>query len=154
MWKWLRSWFAWRFSLRRLVVATVFLGAFVGLNVQEIGPMRPRKREGAIVPGASVCFRGWPLPFSCQQLGFELGWVDAAAAAETYRIPWTHQTYCMLAVESCNRDGEFLLNYPNNKLLLGSTDLFAAIIPLCLILFLQIPRRKESSPPPSARAGG
>jgi len=40
MWKWLRSWFGWRFSLIRLVVAVVFLGVFVGLNVQKIGPMR------------------------------------------------------------------------------------------------------------------
>jgi hypothetical protein len=60
MWKWLRSWFAWRFSLGRLVVATVFLGAVVGLNVRDVRP----------TDDVSYC-SGWPIPFAYRWHQFE-----------------------------------------------------------------------------------
>ena len=54
MWKWLRSWFAWRFSLTRLVVAVVFLGAVLGLSLypERINDGRAEQRN-----------YGWP--FAC-----------------------------------------------------------------------------------------
>ena len=59
MWKWLRSCFAWRFSLTRLVIAVVFLGAFVGLNMRPIGPVNSRDTG---LGREIVCLWGWPFP--------------------------------------------------------------------------------------------
>jgi hypothetical protein len=161
MWKWLRSWFAWRFSLGRLVIATLFLGVVVGLNMQKVGPK--------FVDGSwPAYYWGWPFPiiwewdrheFYTNALGIaedhwrttEFTEAEAAAineagaglvAARRYQEPLTHRAYCLLELFS-----------PSLTLfvLFAVLDTLFTLTVLALILFLQIPRRGEQSP---FRAGG
>lgn len=143
MWKWLRSWFVWRFSLTRLVVAVLFLGVFVGLNLR--GP----KFHGGY--GVNTVW-GWPLPvamltFQCdpspepdsvkEQTGYE--W-----------IPWTHQTYHLFRLDSLRwlHSGWASFDwYMGDDLYIiyivaAVANILLALTVLALILFLQIPRRK------------
>jgi hypothetical protein len=153
MWKWLRSWFAWRFSLGRLVVATVFLGAFLGLNMRKIGPY-----GGFGLPDKIhvVAYWGWPLPFirsrqnwyrppitnpaTADKIQQEWdAWVEKNLANE---IPLSHQTYYAF-------EWWPLSQWPFNDVTTESgvvlgriIDAVFALTVLFLILFLQIPRRK------------
>jgi hypothetical protein len=63
MGKWLRGWFVWRFGLWRFVVAIVFLGAVLGLNIRSVGPAAELlwAEDYRMVD----YFQGWPLPFTC-----------------------------------------------------------------------------------------
>ena len=149
----LRSWFAWRFSLTRLVVAMVFLGAFVGLNVskQELFPTWT---------GAVWTFRGWPLPITCQPREWDPSSDSHLEPPADYSprewAQWTHQTYRLAQVEHFNwltSLGVITWDAQN-----GTNDVFTccavidalfALTILALILFLQIPPRKVA-----AREGG
>ena len=145
--KWLRSWFAWRFSLTRLVIAVLFLGASVGLNMREIGPVW---LEGFHDP---TYLWGWPLAFALRhgrpvsevpfidgdkREKWEVRYEAARRTARSYRLPCTHQTYRLLdweyPVESaiCSEPAFVFL----------AIDVLFALTVLSLILFLQIPRRK------------
>ena len=169
MWKWLRSWFAWRFSLTRLVIAVLFLGAVVGLNMREIGP---RHWPEDLIPAISW---GWPLPIAWEldqsfrapvngepnpltQEELSARW----RAAGCYRFPLTHQTYRLLRWERDMRWADPRHRDPPRDfyvwtggvstggfLYYAIIDVLFALIVLALILFLQIPRRKEA-----AREGG
>ncbi len=136
--KWFHSWFAWRFSLTRLVVAVVFLGAFVGLNV--CGPRAP-------IGDAVLFFWGWPLPGGSTHLEGP----DDFTPADFHEfhslrwVPWTHYTYHLTKqrpvqwVRFGRRD---LSGY-------GPINALVGLIPLFLILFLH-PRRR--TPPDEAPA--
>jgi hypothetical protein len=156
MWKWLRSWFAWRFSLGRLVVATVFLGGIVGLNTQDISlpvDYQVHRSGDRIEEGHTAhTFCGWPLPFNCLNSS-ELGRIAATQgtlAITTFDptdfdwLPWTHQAYRLL--DLCAESGLFVD--------CAILDVLLALAMLSLSLSLQIPRRKTLAPPPPARAGG
>jgi len=144
MLRWIRSWFAWRFSLIRLVLATLFLGAFVGLNMHQISqPVdyvvehSGKKLEGS----ASHSYYGWPLPFK-GMYGDALVSVEAEpftgrrATSIFYQneyewLPWTHQSYRLFG--HCMDKG-FLVNG-------AIIDALFALTVLSLTLLLQIPRR-------------
>jgi hypothetical protein len=169
MFKWLRSWFAWRFSLRRLVIATLFLGAVVGLNMQKIGPIiHPYEPQIPLL----TYFWGWPLPCANDwqnvpgeiqdEAGIcrapEVGTVDFeiylekfrehCIVAEHYQFPAFHQTYRLLIWVG----GDWLFTYYGVKVGAG-VNVLIAFTTFALILFLKIPRRRDPSPL-SARAGG
>ena len=131
MWKWLRSWFSWRFSLRRLVVAVVFLGAFVGLNV--CGP-QTHVGGSAVV----VSFWGWPLPARGKSEGTDVLTPSDLVEFDALRwVPWTHCTYHLTKHRSVR-----WVRYGKRELCgYGPINALVGIIPLLLILFLH-PRRK------------
>jgi len=79
MWLWLHSWFAWRFSLTRLAMAVLFLGAFVGLNLRKIEPRQFEVGEFTLI--AESCW-GWPLPF-----------VEGRDLADAFRTTTTTEFY-------------------------------------------------------------
>ena len=145
--EWLRSRFAWRFSLTRLVLAVLFLGAFVGLNARQIGPC-------LLLSSSSMSYWGWPLPFVAVKDERKGLLLDALmgryagpepesrkavyeelkalrAAVRAYRIPPTHHTY-------------YLLNWlPNGRIVCAIIDTLFALTVLFLILFLY-PRRRPT----------
>ena len=135
MFKWLRSWFAWRFSLTRLVVAVVFLGAFIGLNMRKIGPRRAIDPRGGQSEALAYSW-GWPLPVFLQEGDLN---INDALVADSYRLPLTHQTYLFCRGPTLPHHtplglGTAIINCTINVLF--------ALTVLSLILFLQIPRRK------------
>jgi hypothetical protein len=152
MWKWLRSWFAWRFSLGRLVIATVFLGAVVGLNVREIRPEAAWSVDGNDLVD---CYRGWPFPFIVTRVNqpncppaiieaFIREHGTGVKAFQRYSIPDTHRwsynwgskwLYCRRGLGG---EKDFVTG--------GIIDALFALTGVALILFLQIPRRKEPEP--------
>jgi hypothetical protein len=151
MWKWLRSWFAWQFSLRRLVIATVFLGAVVGLNAQKIGPL-PTGYFLSSDAFPVIYARGWPFPFleelayvgesdAVRVLGVEPQNIhfsnDWFVSLQDRALPWTHQGYRLLDLSSLGWQDTVI-----GRIAYGAIDaLFAFTMPF-LILFLQIPRRR------------
>jgi hypothetical protein len=156
MWKWLRSWFAWQFSLRRLVVAVVLFGAVVGLNVREIGPKHVAS-WASFSPGVTVAsYWGWPLAHTIEFDEWKLDrwWddedtqaakdpqVERAKAAVAYRLPLTHQTY---------RLAGYFPSTAYRRPLFAIIDALVAIIPLALILFLPDPSAKNARPIPASR---
>jgi hypothetical protein len=153
MWKWLRSWFVWRFSLVRLVVAMVFLGAFVGLNMRPV-------HSHLVDFSCSIDYRtwGWPLPITYDEywdLSAREGLVEQDFPFEGLEpssfeehIPWTHQTYYLRDLDS------FQWVYWGSQRWVQSDDtaygihilcavinILLALVVFALILFLQIPRR-------------
>jgi hypothetical protein len=127
-WLWLRSWFAWRFSLARLVIAVVFLGVVVGLNVQKIGPLWCDE--------LSYCY-GWPFPALAVPIQTDepLEWLGYLEITKSYRWPWMHSVYGLVV------DGP-RFSYPLRKPAFGAIiDALVALIQLALILFFH-PRRK------------
>ena len=90
MWKWLSSWFSWRFSLKRLVIAVFFLGAFVGLNARKIEPRAVTAGGCILVVEPSW---GWPLPFTSTAHVSES---RRPSSPETQELPRTHQSYRLL----------------------------------------------------------
>jgi hypothetical protein len=138
--KWLREWFAWQFSLRRLLVATVFLGVVLGLNLQRV-PHSDR-----------MSLWGWPLPVT-RRLDIFFSADETKEQRDQFQwIPWTHQTYHVLRLNSFGEAfGWASLNWddPNraNRLfrffVVGTViDALFALTVLFLILFLQIPCRQ------------
>jgi len=166
MWQWLRSWFAWRFSLTRLVIAVVFLGAFVGLNMRKIGPLdgeafRPTEYWGWPFP---VVWSATPLPENLPDDFTEEEFKEAErrlAAFETsasYRLPLTHKTYRFLEFRSFRWDGPewdtfLILVTPQRdasiSVSLVMIDALVLLVPLSLILFYH-PRRKPEPEPETA----
>jgi hypothetical protein len=145
-----------RFSLARLVVAVVFLGVFVGLNMRKIGPME-------VLYGVPCSYRGWPLPFyggrderagELQDAAYQVREARAACeaaleddrayrvAAIFYRLPLTHQTYRLLHWGTPHRFA------PRPFIVYAIIDTLFALTVLTLILFYH-PRRK---PPDEAPA--
>ena len=151
----------------RLVVAVVFLGAFVGLNMRRIGPKpeAPRPQGGYM----ASYLRGWPLPFTkdfvtmglrqfppllpldikpdSPELARELrkrlserqeAWARKTETARCAPLPWTHQTYRLSRLPETRGLGGRLIVH-------AIIDALVGIIPLTLMLFLQIPRRKEAA---------
>jgi hypothetical protein len=141
MWKCLRSQFAWRFSLIRLVMAVVFLGIFFGLNV--CGP------TAQIVSsrGRTVASHwGWPLPFSVSERDFDAASdvleepVTSQQFSQLRWLPWTHKTY------------RIVLLFPRGLFATGFAvcaiiDVLVGLVPLGLILFFH-PRRRPPEPEP------
>ena len=142
--KWLCSWFAWRFSLTRLTVATVVLGAIVGLNARKIGPRQGHAWGTFYHLGPSSCW-GWPLPFRKEFEDSDARWQDLIE----YRIPFTHQTYHLLNWDELYLQ-DLLRTNTNERTfsICAIIDAIFALVVLSLILFLQTPRRKVA-----ARAG-
>jgi len=149
MLKWLRSWFAWRFSLTRLVIAVLFLGTFVGLNLRVVGPI---EWPDNLCP--SILW-GWPLPivwerdesFYAQREGrHDRLSEDALAArrdnARSYRFPFTHQAYRLLKWETALVYADVLFPDSDHFALYAIIDGLFALLVLSLILFLQLPRHK------------
>jgi len=135
--KWLRSWFAWRFSLTRLVLAVVFLAAFVGLNV-----CGPQKEMGGDVD----IYWGWPLPSAEGVYGPALGSYLTLEQAEQFEqfkwLPWTHQTYRLSYRWRWLHDWVWPVDSRSVIFVIPAIiDALVALIPIALILFLH-PRRK------------
>jgi hypothetical protein len=153
MWKWFRSWFAWRFSLARLVVAVVFLGAVVGLNCRKIGP--------TYLTDLPACYFGWPLPLAEEAGSYErsyrifedyyIAWANrspdcealekkwyAYSDAARHPLPLTHQAYRILSRKQRSEIRWWLTIY-------GLIDVVLCITPTVLILILQMPRRKVAA---------
>jgi len=162
MLNWLRPWFAWRFSLTRLVVAVVFLGAFVGLNVRV-----PQMESLALTQ--VVGFRGWPLPVIAEvsRMPIPDDPSSSPSLSEGYYkqykwLPWTHQTYRLFLPDLNTSSPSWLASdwatyYSPNLAEIRATvssnwsaiygicaviDALFVITGLALILCLQIPRRK------------
>jgi hypothetical protein len=156
--KWLRGWFAWRFSLGRLVIATVVLGVIIGLSLCKIGPIYLIDYEPS---GFSIEFRGWPLPFIAEQVRpgteepvricdreltvdeeaqlsrYQREYWELIGAGLSYQMPLTHLQYRLLDYPSA----QWLLS-GNGLIFCGIVDLLVMICIPSLILFLQIPRRQ------------
>ena len=141
-WRWLRSRFAWRFSLARLVVAVAFMGALIGLNMRRIGPVW----LGGTHDPANIY--GWPLPFlqaeAVDRVQFlndieRAKWYDAKRSGSSDLLPRTHQTYRLL---DWNFAGGWAIYYESKYALFATFNALFALVVLALILFLQIPRRK------------
>jgi len=166
--KWLRSRFAWRFSLARLVVAVVFLGMCIGLNMREIGPVL-----ASFSGGLPARYWGWPLPFDgevdegayelvyrinrqhMEELNlrsFDDDWAIEVAdgqgafdSARHYRFPITHQAYRLLNWDSQQEFHAVYVPVFHNRrtfICYGIVDALFALAVLSFILCLQIPRRK------------
>lgn len=147
-------------------MAVVFLAVFIGLNMRKIGP---RLFSFGSSPALSLPFDLWgrPLPLKIAQVmsnekidasnaaftakkKTEKDWLvirqfakelDAStAAARCYELPLTHQTYRLIEGRDWGEKG-----FPCGSVLINFAvlDALVGIIPLALILFLQIPRRKE-----------
>ena len=135
MFRRLRSWFAWRFSLTRLVVAVVFLGVFVGLNVCEATLL-----NGA---GLTAVGQGWPLPFAAE---FHSRQHTEPIQRDRW-YPWTHKTYDIIRTgffsELVFSDWGVIVLEADNRVFVicAIVDALVCLIPLTLILFLH-PRRK------------
>ena len=147
MWKWLRSWFAWRFSLTRLVVAVVFLGVFVGLNFRQLQV----QVEGGIPCEES--FRGWPFPITFSACIVKPADALHEVSSEQYDqfdwLPWTHQTYRLFCDPSWSTDDWYVFrwkdpdSYVRIIILSAIINALFALTVLALILFLH-PRRKPA----------
>jgi len=160
--KWLRSWFAWRFSLIRLVIAVVFLGAFVGLNTRRIGPAVYQMQLSSPPPALIVRhFRGWPFPFSGsteavsrRQAEMDSVVLDRAPADFLngkrdgfFEPAWTHRTYFLISpFRNVPESGPIALDL-EGYIALGTIDALFALVVLTLILFLR-PRRKPPDETP------
>ena len=159
MFKRLRSWFSWRFSLTRLVVAVVFLGVFVGLNL--LGPktliLSPALDTPAVQleeSGDVTILYGWPLIAARDNHAWNPasdGHIEALSLEQSRDgewLPWTHQTYWLSEYEWLSRLGLWGLieqQTPTGSFCFLPTNatiniLFALTV-LSLILCLH-PRRK------------
>jgi len=161
MWKWLHPCFAWRFSLTRLVVAVVFLGAFVGLNMRKIRPCFAYWSSQAPV----AYLQGWPLPFTYECMNAEKAFFIAAAdnnidpeSAEERRaferavvdgdvrdyvsLPWYYAAYRLLEWPQTD-----WLGTHDGRDFCGIIDALVGLVPLILILFFH-PRCKPPDEAP------
>lgn len=172
--KWLRSWFVWQFSLTRLVIAVVFLGAFLGLNVRRIGPsvyQVPLSGRVSSPPDPNPTptlivrhFRGWPFPFTGstealmrRDAEMNSDVLDHAPAEflngkdffETpygfFESPWTHRTYYLISsFRNAPASGPIGLDLVG-YIILGIIDALFALTGLTLILFYH-PRHNPQNP--------
>ena len=78
---WIRNGLAWRFSLRRLILAVLFLAVFVGLNIH--GPQYSGR-----------CYQGWPLPIAVQ-----VRRQNTTLVVHDDYLPWTHATYGLTSLD-------------------------------------------------------
>ena len=120
-------------------MAVVFLGAFVELNL--CGP----QAQIVTYRGTTVASHwGWPLPFFVSERNFDLDSdvIDKPLTSQEFSqlrwVPWTHQTY---RIVHWFPRGLFVGGF----ILCGVIDVFVALIPLALILFLQIPRCRAAA---------
>jgi hypothetical protein len=140
--------FVGQFSLRRLGLATVFLGVFVGLNSRPVGPVW---LGGWHVPSY---YWGWPLPLAKEPAfskpeGLSLAenekWYardwELKQSSYHYQLPWTHLTYRLLSLP---------FHQPSFTASRVVIDVLCAVIPLTLVLFLRI----HVSPQRPAPCGG
>ena len=145
MWKWLRSWFAWRFRLTRLVVAVVFLGAFVGLNLM--------KQEVHLEEGLTYDMWGWPMPVAWAVYDTPAHVPTRLLSADDFDqrewLAWTHQAY-HLAYSIYDWDYDWAKKLDTRIPLKGDGEIFCTWTAvnlllasglLTLILFFH-PRRK------------
>ena len=161
MLRWLLVEFSCRFSLTRAVLASLFLGAILGLNVRTIGPL-------AVPSGIPFKCHGWPLPYSVakdddappEPWGSVDGrfrriiadaerrttWLLHRKAVESYRFPFTHQAYRLLDLEILGaEDTEGTLGKQGYLVYFAIFNGLFVLTVLTLILFLQIPRRKVAA---------
>ena len=164
--KWIGVWFAWRFSLARLVIAVLFFGAFLGLNTRRIGPAVHQwpGSEMIVAGGANSTsqtpilivthFRGWPFPFTGSREGLsrdaemDSDVLDHAPADFSnserdgfFEPPWTHRTYSLISpFRNPPMKGLIPLDL-EGYIVLGVIDALFALVVLSLILFLR-PRSK------------
>jgi hypothetical protein len=150
MWKWLRYRFVWRFSLGRLMIATVFLGAVVGLNLQEIGPIMCDL--GSEYSGNyRVCYWGWPLPLFASDEPAWRKWENRYNGdyddPVPCRLPWTHKIYHLAGGFAALRHSGVGSKMHSHVIICGAIiDALFALTVLSLILFVQIPCRKAPGP--------
>jgi len=152
--KWLRSWFAWRFSLTRLVIAVAFWAAFVGLNV--CGPqyqIHGFERKGRLV----VEYFGWPVAFRSGTRPWDatsdplLEFMTRERLDENEWLPWTHQTYRLTGSNLyfiLTRWAVVHRDRSEINIIDAVLDVVFAIAVLTLILFLH-PRRKPPDKAPT-----
>jgi len=165
--KWLRSWFALRFGLRRLVATVLVLGIFIGLNLrpvylQEVFPFKEHHHKDW----------GWPLPivsahsyeysdvrFPVEQIDFWDGYTGESLTLEQFHqehhVPWTHCTYYLnrkapwlrhaFQLKSTHLQEVYLKGGHTVFILCAIVNALFLLIVLALILFLQIPRRKVAA---------
>jgi len=151
--RWLRGWFEWRYGLTRLITAIVFLGAFMAANLKIVGP----KSHNLFMPQ----YWGWPFPYAMEMnldkeeravvaaLRKHHNWTKAEEAllkkhadmihvcfaeVKAYQFPSMHQTYRYLDLKPPPTKSDLAF--------FAIVDILVALVPLFLILFLQIPRRK------------
>ena len=122
--KWLYDRLAWRFSLARLMIAIVFLGALIGLNMRR-------------VPCGAENFYGWPLPFMKKR---ETG---KRMRPIVCRFPATHYWTYRLADRSPFR----WTSHANWFVSCGIINALVLLVPLTVILFFH-PRRKPPDKAP------
>jgi len=143
-------------------VAVVFLGVFVGLNIRTFG--RPTYWRTEL-----SCFFtfswGWPSPVYARvppvpdQIDgmaheqFRSMCINGSPSVRAYRLPWTHQTYCLaesLDFPDCPEWGVIQVSATPESdsyiyVLSIIINALFTITALALILFLQIPRRKMAA---------
>ena len=136
MWKWLQFCFAWRFSLTRLMVGVLFLGAFLGLNMRMVGPNDCLLHIKGDLYDMYTAYRwGWPLP-CIEENTDDFG---------DFEVPCTHQTYYFLTI------GPWLRT-ENRHIYCGIIDGLFALTVLSAILFLRDPRTRRSCTGPPVPA--
>lgn len=138
------------------MTAMVFGSLCLGLNFQEIGPVRMDSREwkgGMEVVGSKVCsYYGWPLPFrnaydderlytnlvkpgreGCVPTAEEVAdadwWRSRWKAACTYEYPITHQAY---RIANWGRLSSTV------SVICVSFNIVCSVLVLSMVLFLQI----------------
>lgn len=156
------KWFECQYSLRRLAIATVFLGVILGLNLRRVGPMRP-----PCITYSYVCYWGWPLPFIVEEREKNL-WADpnrltapyvpdkcqtaedflitvemknANPSAWTNKFPFTHLTYYMVDCDLMR----WLSSVDNRLTVCRVIDVVMVLLVTLLILFLRWPRRQTDT---------
>ena len=126
-------------------MAVLFLVALVGLSVSG-----PEVRLGNTI----LRFYGWPLP--CAYTGHEepdaqVGQLTLEQLADRQWIPWTHSAYHYVFFHKSDWATKGLILWGDDRnggripIVCATLDAVFALIPLALILFLQIPRRKVAA---------
>jgi hypothetical protein len=145
-----RCYYRWRFSLQRLIIASMFLGAVIGLNVREVGPWwQPYDFYTSRYAILSHCW-GWPFPFHAKMdstagYGHMQTWwnldrdTDAPVtdAGQSVDLPCTHFTYRLLKLDvrlDGPAGGGFVVWG-------GVIDAIFALTVVALILFLHLRRQ-------------
>jgi hypothetical protein len=158
--KWLRERFAWRFSLIRLVLAVVFAGASMALNIlgPKIHVLLP-ELKGIPAQTRVLTLAGWPFPAYREYHEWDSASDNhrepiTLEAAQTYDwLPWTHWAYSSMEsdwfywLQECwNVDWDTHSFFP----VLAIIDGILVLTVLALILFFH-PRRKPEPEPETAK---
>ena len=155
MGKWLNGWFAWRFGLTRLMVAMLFLGAYVGLNLKMTGPFLSELPSTLVGRAAQFeYYWGWPVPLLVDQRHYTETKVfgqrnEFLDKVEPPSIPWTHSGHQLLEVGPSGGILESTAaHWPGSTFSVVIAGVFTnflfGLAVSQLILFLQIPRRKAA----------